>query len=71
MNKVEYRVKRVTIAIRQCQSCGGVGSREYGYAGRKFRKPCTAAGCQNGNIKIEHETEISLVEALKEIGLIN
>jgi tRNA(Ile2) C34 agmatinyltransferase TiaS len=63
-NKVEYLVTRVTYAHKMCSYCGGTGKVE-----GKFRvEKCPY--CKNGVATIEHQASVSLMDALKELGLI-
>lgn len=58
---VQYLVKKRTEQHRQCTSCVGTGLQ---YNGRKCIQ------CVNGVAVQWHETEMSLIEALAELGLI-
>ena len=66
----EYKVTQVKTATRQCATCGGTGQTIRRNAAGTFKSVCTASGCRNGKYTIEHRTEISLIDALKELGLI-
>ena len=65
--KTEFRVKKVTYMRKQCTNCGGTGKREQKINGIFKQVPCS--WCQNGIAKIEHMTDVSLTEALNEIGI--
>jgi ribosomal protein S27AE len=63
-NKADYLVTKVTYTHKMCSYCGGTGKVE-----SKFRvEKCPY--CKNGVAAIEHQTSISLMDALKELGLI-
>ena len=62
-NKVEYRVTQVTYARKMCTACGGTGFQD-----KERRRACTY--CRNGVAIIEHQTSISLLDALHNLGLI-
>lgn len=63
-NKVEYRVEKVTYAQKMCSYCGGTGKVEGKY------KTANCPYCRNGVATIEHQTSVSLMDALKDLGLI-
>ncbi len=65
INRVEFRIKRVTFYRKQCPMCGGTGKRSQGYK----EVPC--GSCRNGVAEHEHHTEVSLLDALLELGLIS
>ena len=67
---VTYVVARIDRGYQQCGACGGVGSISKTIRGETFKKQCTAYGCQNGRILKEHETKVDLMDALRELGLI-
>lgn len=67
LSKIEYRVKKVTFARKQCTICGGTGKREQKINGMFKQVPC--CHCINGITKIEHITEIDLLDALTELGI--
>lgn len=65
--KIEFRVKKVTLMRKQCTICGGTGKREQRINGLFKQVPC--CHCINGISKIEHMTDVSLIEALTELGI--
>lgn len=67
-NRIEYRVKKITIMRKMCPSCRGTGKIERKIAGGGF-KTDSCIHCTNGVAPIEHQTEITLKEALNEIGI--
>ena len=62
-NKVEYRVTQVTYARKMCTACGGTG-----FTDKERRRACNY--CRNGIATIEHQTDINLLDALHNLGLI-
>lgn len=68
---IEFRVKRIETATRQCRPCGGTGYTTVNVRGQNFKNKCHNYGCKDGKIIIENETEVNLITALKELGLIN
>jgi hypothetical protein len=66
--EIRYTVKKLTIGHKMCTTCGGTGKIEVKVVGGAFKnQPC--AWCLNGVAKIEHITEIDLVQALTELGI--
>lgn len=65
--KTEFRVKKVTYMRKQCTNCGGTGKREQKINGIFKQVPCS--WCQNGIAKVEHMTDVSLLDALTELGI--
>ena len=66
--KIEYRVRKVTKVNKMCPFCRGVGKHEQKVAPGQFKSvPCIH--CTNGVAPIEHMTEISLIDALTELGI--
>lgn len=69
-SNVRFLVKKETVQFRQCSFCSGSGRKKRQFQGRKFDEPCpTCKG--TGKEKFIHSTEVSLIEALKELNLIN
>jgi len=66
--KVEYRVRKITTVKRFCPFCHGTGKHEKRVAPGQFEK-VNCIHCTNGVAPIEHMTEISLVDALTELGI--
>ncbi|MEN6422285.1 MAG: hypothetical protein ABFD76_10095 [Smithella sp.] len=62
--KVEYRIDKVTFARKMCSFCGGTGKVE----GKLKTNNCPY--CVNGVATIEHQTSVSLMDALQDLGLI-
>jgi len=67
--KVVYRVRKITIIHKQCPICHGTGKREVKFTG--IFKTIDCQHCKKGVAEIEHMTEISLRDALNEIGIYN
>jgi hypothetical protein len=67
-SKIEYRVKKVTITRKTCPSCRGTGKRESKLPGGGFKTE-NCIHCINGVAPMEHITEITLKEALNEMGI--
>jgi hypothetical protein len=67
--KIQYRVRKVTIIYKQCPICHGVGKREVKFSG--IFKMIDCQHCKNGVAEIEHLTEISLKDAMNELGIHN
>lgn len=67
--KVVYRVRKITIIRKQCPICHGTGKREVKFSG--IFKTIDCQHCKKGVAEIEHMTEISLRDALTEIGMYN
>jgi len=67
-NKVDYRVRKITITNKTCPVCRGTGKREQKIANGDF-KSSSCIHCKNGITIIEHMTEISLIDALTELGI--
>lgn len=66
---VRFLIKKETFVFRQCSSCSGSGRRKRQFQGRKLDEACpTCKG--TGKEKHIHSTEVSLMEALRESGLI-
>lgn len=65
--KVEYRVRKITIIRKQCPICRGTGKRDVKFT--DVFKTIVCQHCKNGVAEIEHMTEISLRDALTEIGM--
>lgn len=62
-----YLVTKETTATRQCPDCGGTGHIRRQFAGAQMKVVCT--GCKGSGVKkITHRTEVSLEEALMELG---
>jgi hypothetical protein len=66
--KAEYRVKKVTVMRKMCPSCRGTGKREFKIPGGGFKAE-NCIHCTNGVAPIEYITEITLKEALNEMGI--
>lgn len=66
---VEFKVKRTETATRQCKKCGGKGYTDVKVRGAVFKNKCTG-GCHLGVITVNNDTEVSLIDALKELKLI-
>lgn len=67
---VEFRVKRIETQVRQCRPCGGTGYTNVKHNGQTFKNKCINYGCKEGRITVENDTEVSLLSALKEMGLV-
>jgi len=68
-NKVEYNVKKKTTAFVQCSDCSGTGKKSRTFQGAKFVDNCFR--CKGtGREAITHETDVTLLQALKELNLI-
>lgn len=69
--EVTYEVIRVTHGIRFCPRCGGSGTtRENVYHNQLVTGTCPS--CKGtGRTWVKHETRIPLIDALKELKLIN
>ena len=65
---VEFKVLKYETVTRFCAQCGGVGHRFKKTASGTFKNPCPH--CMDGKYTVEKRTEVTLLEALKEIGLI-
>jgi len=68
---VEFRVKRIETTTKQCKACGGTGYTNVRHNGAIFKNKCHNYGCKEGLISGEKETDINLITALRELGLIN
>jgi len=68
---VEFRVKRIETATRMCKACGGTGYTNVKHNNQVFKNKCHNYGCKEGKITVENETDVNLITALKELGLIN
>jgi len=67
---IEFRVKRIETVTKQCRGCGGTGYNTVKHNGSVFKNKCHNYGCKEGKITAEKETDINLITALKELGLI-
>lgn len=67
-NKVEYRVRKITIMKKMCPFCHGTGKHDQKFGPGQF-KAVNCIHCTNGVAPIEHMTEISLIDALTELGI--
>lgn len=65
---VNFKVSRYETVARRCDKCGGVGHTIKKNANGTFKTNCPH--CIEGRYTYEHKTEVSLLEALKELGLI-
>jgi DnaJ-class molecular chaperone len=62
--KAKYLVKKVTVHSQPCPQCNGTGEvKDNG----KCRK---CIECEKGVVIWQHETEINLIDALVELGLL-
>jgi len=68
---VKFKVKRISVSRIMCKACGGTGYNTVKHNNQSFKNKCHNYGCKEGIITNEHETDVDLVEALKELGLIN
>lgn len=69
IDKPLFVVTKRIFKYRWCSSCNGVGSKSRTFRGSKYVVPCVT--CKGtGREKYTHETEVSLIEALKELKLI-
>jgi len=59
--KVEYLIKKRTTTTRYCKACGGSGVTPRG--GKCIE-------CNNGAATMWHTTEVDLITALQELGLL-
>lgn len=66
--KIDYRVKQVTIINKMCPVCRGTGKVERKLSPGNFKSE-NCIHCTNGVARIEHMTDISLVDALTELGI--
>lgn len=67
--KVEYRVRKITREVRFCPVCGGKKTVEINL-GQHQHKTVTCSTCTGtGVYYFERPDEISLVEALTELGI--
>jgi len=65
----EYRVKKITYESRLCPTCLGKRTRDINL-GNNQRKTVNCSTCQgSGLYKDERETDVSLIEALTELGI--
>jgi DnaJ-class molecular chaperone len=67
--ETRYIITKETYGFVECSSCKGVGHKVSQFQGNKFKSTCTRCG-GNKLEKITHKTEVSLQDALKEIGVI-
>lgn len=66
---VRFLVKKETFTFRLCSSCSGTCKKKRQFRGETFEDPCpTCKG--TGKEKFTHQTEVSLMEALKSLNLI-
>lgn len=66
--KIKYNVKKVTEMRKMCSACGGTGKIERRFGVGQFKTE-NCLHCTNGVAIMEHHTEISLIEALTELGI--
>ena len=67
--EVNFIVKKETYTFRVCSSCLGKSKTKRKFQGHTFEEPCRK--CKGtGREKLTHQTEVSLMEALKELNLI-
>jgi len=65
----EFRVKKITYETRLCPTCLGKRTRDINI-GSGQRKTVNCSTCQgSGLYKDERETDVSLIEALTELGI--
>lgn len=69
VKKPEYRIKKITFETRLCPTCLGKRTREINL-GNNQRKTVNCSTCHGtGLYKDERETDVSLIEALTELGI--
>lgn len=66
--EIEYKVLKITTVHKECRNCGGTGYQKVKVAGYMMNHKCTA--CTQGVTTAFISTEVPLLEALKELGLI-
>lgn len=66
--QVTYEVSKITTGITFCNACGGTGS-VTGRGSRGIVRQCTTCGGK-GKTKITHATTVELIEALRDLKLI-
>lgn len=65
----EYKVSKLENVTRLCGICGGLGYKlKANTTGQKFKANCPH--CIEGRYTYENRTEVTLLEALKDLGLI-
>lgn len=67
--EVRFLVKKETYSYTYCSSCNGSGKKSRKFKENTFVQNCTTCG-GNGRQKLTHQTEVSLMQALKELNLI-
>lgn len=68
-NEIKFLVKKETYTFILCSTCQGTNTTTRRFQGHVFTDPCrTCKG--TGREKLIHGTEVSLIEALKELNLI-
>lgn len=66
-DETTYKVIKETATFRFCEQCKGAGKKTHTLRGEKFTNTC--AFCKGtGKQKVIHRTEVTLKEALEELG---
>jgi len=65
----EFKVLKYDTVTKLCPQCGGVGYKLVKNRNGTFKNPCPH--CIEGKYRSEIRTEVTLLEALRELKLIN
>lgn len=66
--ETRYIITKETYGFVECSSCKGVGHKVSQFQGNKFKNTCSRCGGSKLE-KITHKTEVTLQEALVEMGV--